>query len=138
MHHATLLAPPTLISHLLTHGCSPLSKTARGMTALDIITAYSVVPGREDVALFLEEAMRGEGWEGDRMHHNRVSRHEEIKQTGLRQLERENVAKVLELNSDWWLSDSGSTPTDSSDNDGDNEVDSGLFVRVNRLYPDFC
>jgi hypothetical protein len=130
LHHAALLAPPTLISHLLTHGCSPLSKTAKGMTALDIITAYSVVPGREDVALFLEEAMRGEGWQGDRMHLKRVEREEESKQKGQRLIEREHMIRVLDLSSDWWHSDGSSSSSTELSEDDQNaaEPEPSLFV----------
>ena len=101
------------------------------MTALDIITAYSVVPGREDVALFLEEAMRGMGWEGDRMHQNRLERGQELKKIGQRRIERENIGKVLELNSDWWLSDgSASSSSGTSENEWDNDSEPSLYVRL--------
>ncbi|KAI5123625.1 hypothetical protein M0805_003439 [Coniferiporia weirii] len=102
LHHAALLAPPTLISHLLTHGCSPLSVTFRNMTALDLVTAYSVIPGREDVALFLEEAMRGEGWKSSKLSVQRRCFSQRLKQDGRRQMEREAITKILGLSSQWW------------------------------------
>ncbi|KAG5722125.1 hypothetical protein E4T56_gene3764, partial [Termitomyces sp. T112] len=67
LHHAALLSPPTLVSHLMTHGCSPCAVTRRGLTPLDVVTAHSTLPGRGDVALLLEESMRSEGWIGGRM-----------------------------------------------------------------------
>jgi hypothetical protein len=48
----------------MTHGCSPFDVTKRNLTPLDIVTAHSLLPGREIVALILEESMRGEGWSG--------------------------------------------------------------------------
>jgi len=71
LHHAALLSPPTLISYLMTHGCSPFALTKRNLTPLDLVTAHSTVPGREDVAFLLEEAMKSEGWEGSRMNRRR-------------------------------------------------------------------
>ena len=71
LHYASLLSPPTLVSYLLTHGSAPLTVTRRQLTALDIVTAHSTVPGREDVALLLEEAMREAGWKGGRMEEQR-------------------------------------------------------------------
>ena len=59
------------MSHLLTHGCSPFTQTRRHLTALDIVTAHSILPGREDVRLLLEEAMREQGWTGGRMEERR-------------------------------------------------------------------
>ncbi|KAH8120285.1 DIL domain-containing protein [Phellopilus nigrolimitatus] len=126
LHHAALLAPPTLISHLLTHGCSPLSVTLKNMTALDIVTAYSVIPGREDVALFLEEAMRGDGWQSSRMAIQRRCFSQKLKQNGKRQTEREAIKKILDLNSQWWRSNelfpsACETSDDEADDEDENE-----------------
>ncbi|KAH9974958.1 hypothetical protein BGW80DRAFT_1457911 [Lactifluus volemus] len=71
LHHAALMSPPTLVSFLLTHGCSPFSQTRLGLTPLDIVTAHSTMPGRQDVSILLGEAMRGEGWTGGRMEEQR-------------------------------------------------------------------
>lgn len=65
LHHAALLAPPSLISHLLSHGSSPLAQSRRKLTPLDVVTAYEDVPGREDVIIMLREAMFSIGWKGD-------------------------------------------------------------------------
>ncbi|EJD03989.1 uncharacterized protein FOMMEDRAFT_83167 [Fomitiporia mediterranea MF3/22] len=104
LHHAALLAPPTLISYLLTHGCSPFATTSRGITALDIVTAYAVIPGREDVALFLEEAMKGEGWQGSQLNIKRHSFDKRLKEYEKRHSERQAIAKILDLsvNEYWW------------------------------------
>ncbi|KLO14496.1 hypothetical protein SCHPADRAFT_872681 [Schizopora paradoxa] len=120
LHHAALLAPPTLISHLLTHGSSPLCQTERNMTALDLITAYSVIPGREDVALFLEEAMRGEGWQSSKMATQRRDVLEKSKLEDKQRSEREAVNRILELRADWWDSPDDS-PSENAPAEG--EVD---------------
>ena len=128
LHHAALLAPPTLISHLLTHGSSPLCQTERNMTALDLITAYSVIPGREDVALFFEEAMRGEGWQSSKMATQRRDVLEKSKQEDKQRSEREAVNRILDLRPDWWDS-----PDDSPSESTPAEVevdDEELYVRI--------
>ncbi|KAL0578711.1 hypothetical protein V5O48_003267 [Marasmius crinis-equi] len=102
LHHAALLSPPTLISHLMTHGCSPFATTRRGLTPLDIVTAQSIMPGRADVALLLEEAMRGEGWTGGRMEAKRRAFEESMKRKSLRDSIREDVGKKLGIENSWW------------------------------------
>ncbi|KAH9947151.1 DIL domain-containing protein [Amylocystis lapponica] len=86
LHYASLLAPPTLISHLLTHGSLPLLLTRRKLTALDIVTAHSTVPGREDVALLLEEAMREEA---------SSALEQRIRRLGKRKSVQDDIEKVL-------------------------------------------
>ena len=120
LHHAAVVAPPTLISYLLTHGCSPLSVTKRNMTALDIVTAYAVIPGREDVALFLEEAMKGEGWQGSKMTVQRREFDEKVRRDGKLQNERQAITKILDLNDEWWQS---RYPIDSSDVEGEDDTE---------------
>ncbi|THH09469.1 hypothetical protein EW145_g1987 [Phellinidium pouzarii] len=126
LHHAALLSPPTLISHLLTHGCSPLSMTLRYMTALDLVTAYSVIPGREDVAMFLEEAMRGEGWQSSRMTIQRRCFSQKLKHDGKRQAERDAITKILDLNGQWWRNGGQSEPSfevsEEEDDEGDEDA----------------
>jgi Ankyrin repeats (many copies) len=102
LHHAALMSPPTLVSFLLTHGCSPFSETRLGLTPLDIVTAHTTMPGRQDVALLLEEAMRSEGWTGGRMEEQR--RQEERRMAQKRRQERvcEDVGKVLSIEQQWW------------------------------------
>jgi hypothetical protein len=104
----------------MTHGCSPLAVTHRNLTPLDIVTAHSVLPGREDVALLLEEAMRGEGWAGGRMEDKRRLSEERVRRKDRQKDVRDDVAKVLNVNPTWWGdegSDSSSTDSDSGDED---------------------
>ncbi|KAK0245580.1 DIL domain-containing protein [Armillaria nabsnona] len=122
LHHAVLLSPPTLVSHLMTHGCSPFDVTRRNLTPLDIITAHSIMPGREDVALLLEEAMRGEGWTGGRMEKNRHLFDERAKCKGKQKHVQEDVGRVLGVHSKWWARDSDDSSSDSDD-DGDEDID---------------
>ncbi|KXN83841.1 Dilute domain-containing protein C25B8.08 [Leucoagaricus sp. SymC.cos] len=126
LHHAALLSPPTLISYLMTHGCSPFALTKRKLTPLDIVTAHSIVPGREDVALLLEEAMRSEGWEGSRMDQRRRMAEQQQKRRGRRKALRADVAKVLSIHPGWWepepefpTSDSDISDDESDDPDND-------------------
>ena len=74
------------------------------MTALDLVTAYGVIPGREDVALFLEEAMKGEGWEGSKLSVKRRQRETQVKQGEKRRSELHAIDKILELQDEgrWW------------------------------------
>lgn len=102
LHYAALLAPPTLVSHLLTHGSSPLCRTRRGLTALDIVSAHSIVPGREDVALLLEEAMREHGWTGGRMEEHRRSLEQRARRMGKRKSMQDDIVKILGISSKWW------------------------------------
>lgn len=103
LHHAALFSPPTLVSYLLTHGCSPLTQTRRNLTALDIVTGYSRIPGREDVALLLEEAMREEGWQGGgrRERQRKVVEENERRRTRRHEL-MSGVGRVLGLSDRWW------------------------------------
>ena len=102
LHHAALTAPPTLVSHLLTHGCSPLSVTRRNLTALDIVTASTTLPGREDVALLLEEAMREHGWTGGRMEERRRSTEKRLVRLGKQKDVQEDINKALNIDPRWW------------------------------------
>ncbi|KAI0756736.1 DIL domain-containing protein [Daedaleopsis nitida] len=102
LHYAALLSPPTLISYLLTHGSSPLAITRRKLTALDIVTAHSTVPGREDVALLLEEAMREAGWKGGRMEEQRRILEKRMRRLRRRRNIQEDIEKALGITSRWW------------------------------------
>lgn len=117
LHHAALLAPPTLVSYLMTHGCSIFDVTERNLTPLDIISAHSVLPGREDVAMLLEEAMRGEGWTGSRMEMKRSSRERLSKRKGKQKAIRDDVSRLLGINPRWWTSDEDDSGSDSDDDD---------------------
>lgn len=102
LHYASLMSPPTLVSHLLTHGASPFALTRRKLTALDIVTAHSTVPGREDVALLLEEAMREEGWKGGRMEEQRRLAEKRLRRLGKRKNVQSDIEEVLGISSRWW------------------------------------
>ncbi|KAJ6621651.1 DIL domain-containing protein [Mycena sp. CBHHK59/15] len=125
LHHAALLSPPTLISHLMTHGCSPFAVTRRNLTPLDIVTAHSILPGRDDVALLLEEAMRGEGWTGGKMEERRRLLDERRRRQEKQTIIRESVGKTLGVNPKWW----GDADLSSSDSEsGDEEVDDLVYT----------
>ncbi|KAG9222721.1 hypothetical protein CCMSSC00406_0004635 [Pleurotus cornucopiae] len=129
LHHAALLSPPTLISYLMTHGCSPFDRTRRGLMPLDIVTAHSMLPGRDDVALLLEEAMRSEGWTGGKMEQHRRQVERRIRKKQQRQHIQDDVAHVLDLPPKWWgpSADSSSTDSDSSDEEDDIN-NSGIYT----------
>ncbi|GJJ09439.1 hypothetical protein Clacol_003661 [Clathrus columnatus] len=119
IHHASLFASPSLVSFLITHGCSPLTLTNRGLTPLDILTAHSLIPGREAVALLVEEAMRERGWTGGKVEKRR-RREEERSQAESSSLSlKQHVGEILGLNSNWWGGDS--TDMDDSDNETDDD-----------------
>ncbi|KAM6498026.1 DIL domain containing protein [Amanita muscaria] len=128
LHHAALLSPPTLVSYLMTHGCSPFSLTRRNLTPLDIVTAHSVIPGRDDVALLLEESMRGEGWTGGKMEQKRRLLEARLKRRGKRKVICENITRVLELEPRWWGTDSELAPSESSDSEDEDDCAGELFT----------
>ncbi|KAF9496117.1 hypothetical protein BDN71DRAFT_1446529 [Pleurotus eryngii] len=129
LHHAALLSPPTLISYLMTHGCSPFDRTRRGLMPLDIVTAHSMLPGRDDVALLLEEAMRSEGWTGGKMEQHRRQVERRIRKKQQRQHIQDHVAHVLDLPPKWWGSSADSSSTDSDSSDEEDDIDnSGIYT----------
>lgn len=89
------------------------------MTALDIVTAYSVIPGREDVALFLGEAMRGEGWQDNKLSLKRHTLNEKLKHSERRQADRLAIQRILDLDGQWW----GQNDDDSSEEPSEEEKD---------------
>jgi hypothetical protein len=111
------MSPPTLVAFLLTHGCSPFSETRRGLTPLDIVTAHSTMPGRQDVALLLGEAMRGEGWTGGRMEEQRRQLERRTARKRRRERVREDVGKVLSIAPQWWGDDEWQAIASESDED---------------------
>lgn len=134
LHHAALLAPPTLLSHLLTHGCSPFAQTHRHLTALDIVTAHSVLPGREDVRLLLEEAMRGEGWTGGRMEERRRNLEKKALQVSNLRTLQESVGRILDIAPSWWGELDEDSLSDTSDDEDDaSPEDSDVFVSTAHL-----
>ncbi|KAF5384961.1 hypothetical protein D9615_001442 [Tricholomella constricta] len=120
LHHAALLSPPTLVSHLMTHGCSPFAVTRRGLTPLDVVTAHSILPGRNDVALLLEEAMRGEGWTGGRMEQKRRISEQRQKQKARQEEVRNGIGQLLAINQSWWGPELDSDSESEDDDDDEN------------------
>ncbi|KAF8560285.1 hypothetical protein OG21DRAFT_1502605 [Imleria badia] len=124
LHHAAILAPPSLVSYLMTHGCSPFSVTKRQLTPLDIVTAHTLLPGREDIALLLEESMRGEGWTGGRMEQRRRALDEQLKCRNRQKDLHNSVSKILDVPTQWWGErdvETSSTISDSEDDDLDED-----------------
>lgn len=108
----------------MTHGCSPFALTRRRLTPLDIVTAHSLMPGRDDVALLLQETMKSEGWTGGRMEEQRRILDEQRRRKDKRQNIRSNVGRVLGVDSRWWGQDS-----DTSDSEPDEPTDA-LLVSI--------
>ncbi|KAN0100548.1 DIL domain containing protein [Tylopilus felleus] len=124
LHHAAILAPPSLVSYLMTHGCSPFSVTKRQLTPLDIVTAHTLLPGREDIALLLEESMRGEGWTGGRMEQRRRALDEQLKRRDRQKDLYDSVSKILDMPTQWWGErdiETSSMISDSEDEDLDED-----------------
>lgn len=121
------MAPPTLVSYLMTHGCDPFAVTARGLTPLDIVTAHSVLPGKEDVALLLEESMRSQGWKGGRMEERRRLFEQRSKRTRRKKEIREHVGNALGVSPDWWRRDADLSESDD-DSEEEEEVDENVYV----------
>lgn len=119
----------------MTHGCSPFDRTRRGLMPLDIVTAHSMLPGRDDVALLLEEAMRSEGWTGGKMEQHRRQVERRIRKKQQRQHIQDDVAHVLDLPPKWWgpSADSSSTDSDSSDEEDDIN-NSGIYVSFRHYH----
>ena len=117
----------------MTHGCSPFAKTRRNLTPLDIVTAHTVMPGREDVATLLEQAMRGEGWEGGRMEERRRSLDAHMKRRQVQLDIRTDIGKLLDLNPKWW-GPQNDLDYSSSESDDEDEEEESLYVRSSRLH----
>ena len=126
----------------MTHGCSPFSVTRRNLTALDIVTAHSTLPGREDVALLIEQAMRGEGWTGGRVEARRRRQEERVKRRRRKRDTRENVGQVLGVNPGWWGdyddSDSSSNESLSEELDCDSIFVSSRVQSTARSRGTYC
>ncbi|KAG9014801.1 hypothetical protein FRB94_008959 [Tulasnella sp. JGI-2019a] len=130
LHFAALHAPPTLIAHLLAHGASPLATSNKGLTPLDIITAYEALPHRTDVAILLEEAMRERGWYGNdrerRRERKKMRKRMEQQKLNRRTEEWGLIGKTLELKERWWGeydNDIDSDQSSDSEEDEDSEDD---------------
>ncbi len=130
LHYASLLSPPTLVSYLLTHGSAPLAVTRRQLTALDIVTAHSTVPGREDVAILLEVAMREAGWKGGRMEQQRRIHEQRMRRLGKRRHVQGDIGKVLGVNPKWWGDDDALFALDSEDDSEDEAPNDSTLVSL--------
>jgi hypothetical protein len=99
---------------------------------LDIVTAHSIIPGREDVALLLEEAMRYGGWTGGKMEQTRRELEARSKRRRHKRDQEDVIASILDIDSWWWNRpvdlDAGS---DVSEDDSEDitEADSVQYVR---------
>lgn len=102
----------------------------RNMTALDLVTAYGAIPGREDVALFLEEAMKGEGWEGSTLSVKRRHREAQAKQSERRRSELHAIDRILELQDQerWW------SGIDLFERGDSRSMDEGFEKELDSLY----
>ena len=107
------------------------------LTVLDIVTAHSTLPGKDDVALLLEEAMRGQGWKGGRLEQKRRLFDQRLKRKGKRKAIREDIGKVLGISSDWWGKDPDSEESDSDNDEDIGEDDINLDERlyVGGIFP---
>lgn len=125
LHYAAVLSPPTLVSHFLKSGCSPFVRTRRNLISLDLVTGHSLIPGRETIALLLEEAMRTEGWTGGRMEERRRTLEDGATRLKKRNAVREGVNQVLSLDPAWWGESESGVDSDDADED---EVDEAVYV----------
>ena len=123
LHYAAVLSPPTLVSHFLKSGYSPFIRTRRNLTALDLVTGHSLIPGRETVALLLEEAMRSEGWAGGRMEERRKALEARTARLKKRNAVREGVNQTLCLDPAWWGESESDIDSDDVDEDKIDEAD---------------
>ena len=121
----------------MTHGCSPFALTTMKLTALDIVTAHSTLPGKDDIALLLEESMRGQGWTGGRLEQKRRLFDQRLKRKGKRKATREDIGKVLGISSEWWGKDPDSEESDSDDDEdnGKDETDLDERLYVGVVFP---
>jgi hypothetical protein len=92
---------------------------------LDLVTGHSLIPGRETIALLLEEAMRTEGWAGGRMEERRKALEECTARLKKRNAMRESVNQTLSLDSAWWGEGESSVDPDDVD---DCETDEAVYV----------
>ena len=125
LHYAAVLSPPTLVSHFLKSGCSPFVRTRRNLTSLDLVTGHSLIPGRETIALLLEEAMRSEGWTGGRMEERRKALEEGTTRLNKRNAVREGVNQTLSLDPGWWGESESGVDSDDAD---EGEIDEAVYV----------
>ena len=85
------------------------------------------MPGRQDVALLLGEAMRGEGWTGGRMEEQRRQLERRAARKRRRERVREDIGKVLSIAPQWWGDDELQAIASESDED-DSEGEETVLV----------
>ncbi len=91
------------------------------------------MPGRQDVALLLGEAMRGEGWTGGRMEEQRRRSERRMVRKRGRERIREDVGKVLSIAPQWWGDDEWPSVTSESDED-ESEEEETLLVGISLIF----
>ena len=83
------------------------------------------MPGRETVALLLEEAMRCEGWAGGRTEERRRALDERAVRLKRRNVVREGINQALDLDPTWWGEGESDIETDDID---EGEIDEAVYV----------
>lgn len=122
------------MSFLLTHGCSSLTQTRRNLTALDIVTGYSRIPGREDIALLLEEAMRTDGWQGGGRRERQRKIYEENEMRAKRKRElMSRVGRTLGLTDRWWGSRDDDPQAEEVEEDDNMDIDDVRYSSLSSL-----
>ena len=80
------------------------------------------MPGRQDIALLLGEAMRSEGWTGGRMEEQRRQLERRTARERKRERVREDVGSVISIPPQWWGDDEWQAISSEEDEDeGDGE-----------------
>ena len=95
------------------------------------------MPGRQDVALLLGEAMRGEGWTGGRMEEQRRQLERSAARQRRRERVREDVGKVLSIAPQWWGDDEWQTIASESDEDDSEGEETVLVSDTLHVYVDW-
>lgn len=113
----------------MTHGCSTFDRTKRGLTPLDIITAHTLLPGRQDVAMLIEAAMHGDGWTGGRMEDKRRELEIRLKRRGKRKAIRDDVGRILAVPPRWWSTNVEEDFSTDSDDENEPDIDETIYVR---------
>lgn len=103
--------------------------TRRNLTAFDLVSASATLPGREDVALLLEEAMREQGWTGGRMEERRRLAEKRLVLLGKQKDVQDDLNKSLSIDPRWWGADIESIQPEPWDEDEEEEMgDSDVLV----------
>ncbi len=95
------------------------------------------MPGRQDVALLLGEAMRGEGWTGGRMEEQRRQIERRAARKRRRQRVREDIGKVLSIAPQWWGDDEWQVIASESDEDESEGEETVVVGDTPHVYVDW-